>query len=138
MGRVGLALLVTTFTVRALATEPTATSSEPELAAYAQLPLTEARSHAKAPLQFEPAEPPARWIRVVLDAEAVASFAAEDDALESGTVVPSPPRLRSIRQSLDDVFEHVGATHRLIRRSLEDYGEFAPVSAARRLRGTLD
>jgi len=92
---------------------------------------------------------PPRTIRVVLDPEAVASFPieGEDAPIAAPVAAPVAPvfgshdRLLSIRKNLDDdsgVFERAGATNRLIRRSLDDAGDWASVSAGRRLRSTLD
>jgi hypothetical protein len=140
MGRVAFVLLGITFSAPAHATEPTASTSEAEPAGYAPLAAREGRQKPTRVLAFETPELPAhplraslttsdissvgagdvsaRWIRVVLDPEAVASFPAEDGTYASPSSAP-PPRLVSIRKTLDD-------------------DTFAPVSAARRLRGTLD
>jgi hypothetical protein len=82
-----------------------------------------------------------RMIRVVLETESVASFPVDDNEEPVSVPAVPHPRLFSIRRNLDDdgnVFERAGATHRLIRRSLDDSNELAPVSAARRLRSSLD
>ncbi|MFZ5892033.1 MAG: hypothetical protein ACOY0T_13335 [Myxococcota bacterium] len=161
MGRGGLALLLVS-TISAIALgEPSAHS-----ATATHAPLTPTEIHSQpAPRPFESEPLPAhplrasmtsneistvgsneispRLIRVVLDSEAVASFPveAESSIVPEAPALSTPPRLLSIRRNLDDdgdVFERVGATRRLIRRSLDDTSDLAPVSAARRLRTTLD
>jgi len=161
MGRIGAALLVTSVTAIAHGTEPTAPAAA---SPYAAVALTDAKARPPALVEFQmermPPHPmrasmtsnevsavgtneaPPRTIRVVLDPEAVASFPIDSE--ETPVAQPafsSRARLLSIRKNLDDdagVFERTGATNRLIRRSLDDAGDWASVSAGRRLRSTLD
>ncbi|MGC4087400.1 MAG: hypothetical protein QM756_05830 [Polyangiaceae bacterium] len=144
------------------ATEPTSDASAQTNTAYASITLTEAKPAAQSPLFQGPPLPPhplraslvsnelaavgqsnvsPRPIRVVLDTESVASFPIDDASSSDANALPQAPRLPSIRKRLDDddgVFEHIGATRRLIRRTLDDSNDLASVSVARRLRSTLD
>lgn len=163
MGRVGLASIVILLSAAARATEPSAAPPSASTATYAPVALTEQKPPPAPREQFDMPRMPAhplraslsssevlavgagdvspRMIRVVLETESVASFPVDDE--EEPVSVPAlpRPRLLSIRRNLDDdgsVFERAGATHRLIRRTLDDSSDFAPVSAARRLRTSLD
>ena len=158
MGRVGSILPLMLLAAHARG-EPMQTSDD-DAAAYAPLASAEAhklRSHAEFELPALPAHPlrqsltssevsrvgarevSPRLIRVVLDTSSVASFPTDDEPNASVRVSAVPATYsRSIRKNLDDDGFVFGATRRLIRRSFDDYGEFAPVSAARHLRGTLD
>lgn len=149
----------------ARATEPSAPVRTPAAATYAPVALPDQKPPPAAREEFDMPRLPAhplrasltstelatvgagevtpRMIRVVLDTESVASFPIDDARDDEPVSVPAMPRPRllSIRRNLDDdgdVFERAGATHRLIRRSLDDASDLAPVSAARRLRSSLD
>ncbi len=163
MGRVALASIVFLLSAGARA-QPSAKTppAAPSTAAYAPIAVTEQKPSTTREQFDMPRMPPhpvraslsstevlavgagdvsPRMIRVVLETESVASFPDDDDEEPVSVPAVPHPRLLSIRRNLDDdgnVFERAGATHRLIRRTLEDSNDLAPVSAARRLRSSLD
>lgn len=162
MGRAGLvAMVMVLASGTALATEPALPASA-ALSTYAPIALTEQKPPSAAQPQFDMPRLPAhplrasllstavkpvgagdvapRMIRVALETESVASFPIDDEVPPNVVALP-PARPPALRRNLDDdgdVFERAGATRRSIRQSLEESSELAPVSAARRLRSSLD
>lgn len=155
MRDLGLGLVVMTLSARALAADP-----EPPAFPYEVIPRAEGQPRPAPYTTTEPvpahplrlsmtasdvstvgrSEASPRKITLALDTESVAAFPVDDAPVSQVPPFAARSRLLMIRNALDDdgVSECLVIPRRLIRSAIEDSLDHVPMSAARRLRTTLD